>query len=193
MIGTGASAFQFVPQHRADRSSASTSSSAPRPGPLPGPTYHHDVPEGKKWLLEHVPFYGKWYRFWLFWRLTDGLYDSGRRPTRHWAGGPGGRRRRPTPNCASHARRGHPRADSRATTTYFEQGRPAIPRSAASAALVDNGVWLEALKRDNVDLITTPIERITPEGVLTKDGAHHRGRCAHLSARASRPAGSCGP
>jgi hypothetical protein len=21
------------------------------------------VPDGKKWLLEHVPFYAKWYRF----------------------------------------------------------------------------------------------------------------------------------
>ena len=43
---------------------------------MPGPDYHHDVPAGKKWLLEHVPFYGKWYRFWLFWMLTDGFYEA---------------------------------------------------------------------------------------------------------------------
>ena len=32
------------------------------------------VGEGQKWLLKHVPFYAQWYRFWLFWMLTDGIY-----------------------------------------------------------------------------------------------------------------------
>jgi 4-hydroxyacetophenone monooxygenase len=40
-------------------------------------------------------------------------------------------------------------------------------------ALVDNGVWVGALKRPNVELITTGIEKITPAGVVTKDGAEH--------------------
>ena len=41
----------------------------------PTPDYHYDVTGGERWLLEHVPFYEKWYRFWLFWMLTDGLYE----------------------------------------------------------------------------------------------------------------------
>ena len=40
-------------------------------------------------------------------------------------------------------------------------------------ALVDNGVWVNALKRDNVELNTTGIARITAEGVVTKDGVTH--------------------
>jgi len=49
---------------------------------------------------------------------------------------------------------------------------PAYPMG-GKRALVDNGVWMEALKRDNVDLVTTPIARVTPEGVETKDGVSH--------------------
>ncbi|MEI9929037.1 MAG: hypothetical protein WDM89_00350 [Rhizomicrobium sp.] len=37
----------------------------------------------------------------------------------------------------------------------------------------DNGVYLAALARDNVDLITTGIEEITPNGIRTKDGVEH--------------------
>lgn len=33
----------------------------------------------------------------------------------------------------------------------------------------DNG-WFDALLRDNVDLVADPIERITPKGILMKDG-----------------------
>ncbi|MCW5761433.1 MAG: hypothetical protein KIS90_16805, partial [Phenylobacterium sp.] len=40
-------------------------------------------------------------------------------------------------------------------------------------AVLDNGVWLGALKRDNVELITDGIVRITPKGVVTADGQAH--------------------
>jgi 4-hydroxyacetophenone monooxygenase len=36
--------------------------------------------------------------------------------------------------------------------------------------LRDNGVWIEALKRPNVELVTEPIMSITESGILTKDG-----------------------
>ena len=35
--------------------------------------------------------------------------------------------------------------------------------------LIDNH-WFRMLKRDNVDLVTDPIDRIVPEGVRTEDG-----------------------
>jgi 4-hydroxyacetophenone monooxygenase len=38
-------------------------------------------------------------------------------------------------------------------------------------ALLDNGVWMAALKRDNVELVTEPIAEITEAGVVTADGA----------------------
>jgi 4-hydroxyacetophenone monooxygenase len=39
----------------------------------------------------------------------------------------------------------------------------------AKRPVVDNG-WFDTLVRDNVDLVTDPIERITPKGVRTQDG-----------------------
>jgi 4-hydroxyacetophenone monooxygenase len=40
-------------------------------------------------------------------------------------------------------------------------------------AVLDNGVWLGALKRSNVELVTDRITRITPKGVVTADGVEH--------------------
>src|SRR6185312_4548271 len=40
-------------------------------------------------------------------------------------------------------------------------------------AVLDNGVWLGALKRPNVELVTEKIAKITPSGVVTADGVEH--------------------
>lgn len=37
----------------------------------------------------------------------------------------------------------------------------------------DNGVWISALRRPNVDLITEPIREITPKAIVTADGGAH--------------------
>jgi 4-hydroxyacetophenone monooxygenase len=49
---------------------------------------------------------------------------------------------------------------------------PAYPIGGKRAVL-DNGVWLDALKRPNVELMTEKIVRITPKGVVTADGVEH--------------------
>ncbi len=168
VIGTGASAYQFVPIIAPEVDKLEVFQRTP-PWPLPGPTYHLDVPDGKKWLLEHVPFYGQWYRFYLFWRLTDGIIP-GVTADPDWQGGP--------------EAVGQANAELRAM--LIEAIRAQIPGNddllskvvpaypiGGKRALVDNGVWLEALQRPNVDLVTTGIEKISPEGVVTKDGALH--------------------
>jgi 4-hydroxyacetophenone monooxygenase len=43
----------------------------------------------------------------------------------------------------------------------------------AKRLIRDNGVWARTLKRDNVRLVTAPIEKITPNGVVTEDGQEH--------------------
>ncbi len=168
VIGTGASAFQFVPRIAPSVSHLDVFQRTP-PWTLPGPNYHLDVPEGKKWLLEHVPFYGKWYRFWLFWRLTDGFYEAVKADP-DWNGG-------------SEAI-GAANAELRAMLVDAIRAQlpgdddllaKVIPRYPVGGkrSLVDNGVWLGALRRENVDLITTPINRIVPDGVVTEDGTLH--------------------
>src|SRR6202012_3427710 len=40
-------------------------------------------------------------------------------------------------------------------------------------SLRDNGVWVGALARDNVELVTTPIKEINATGIKTEDGKQH--------------------
>jgi len=168
VIGTGASAYQFVPRIAAEVARLEVFQRSP-PWTFPAPTYHHDVPEGKKWLLEHVPFYGKWYRFWLFWMLTDGFYEGVRAdPT--WNGPP------QAVSAANDLMREMVtqaiRAQAPDSPELLEKIIPTYPVG-GKRALLDNGVWVEALKRDNVELVTQPIVRIVPEGVVTADGHTH--------------------
>src|SRR5262249_47217751 len=72
VIGTGASAFQFVPEIAKQAGEVWVFQRTP-PWILPTPDYHADIPPGKHWCLNHVPFYRTWFRFWMFWRTAEGL------------------------------------------------------------------------------------------------------------------------
>ena len=168
VIGTGASAFQFVPAIAADVGEMYVFQRTP-PWLGPTPNYHEPVGEGQKWLLKHVPYYAQWYRFWLIWMLTDGLYPMVQ---------------------ADPAWNGPPQSVSlvndqvRALLTEIIQQQvgddpdlaakviPAYPLG-GKRSVRDNGVWIGALKRDNVHLITDPIVEITTTGVKTKDGKEY--------------------
>ncbi|MDP3855573.1 NAD(P)/FAD-dependent oxidoreductase [Phenylobacterium sp.] len=165
VIGTGASAFQFVPEIVGKVASLSVFQRTP-PWGFPVPHYHEDVPDGMNWLMEHVPFYDKWYRFWMFWMVTDGLLpmvtaDPG------W-NGPStavselnlGFREMIAAAIAAQAP-DRPDLVAKVIPTYPPGGK---------RALLDNGVWLDALKRDNVELVTDGISELTAGGILTADG-----------------------
>ncbi|MDX1581351.1 MAG: NAD(P)/FAD-dependent oxidoreductase, partial [Alphaproteobacteria bacterium] len=72
VIGTGASATQFVPII-AEEVESLTVFQRSAPWLLPTPDYHEPVPEGQLWLFRHLPYYAQWYRLWLFRRdAADG-------------------------------------------------------------------------------------------------------------------------
>ncbi len=168
VIGTGASAFQFVPAIAPQVKEMFVFQRTP-PWLGPTPNYHEPVGEGQKWLLKHVPYYAQWYRFWLIWMLTDGLYPMVQ---------------------ADPAWNGPPQAVSmvndqvRAMLTelirqqvgddaeLFKKVIPQYPLG-GKRSVRDNGVWIDALKRDNVHLITDPIVEITTEGVKTDNGKEY--------------------
>lgn len=164
VIGTGASAFQVVPTIAADVAEMHVFQRS-APWLLPTPDYHHDVEAGMHWLFRNMPFYEKWYRFHLFWEITDGSYDF----------------MRVDPAWNEPGSVGPLNAKIRQRITAWIQAQ--VPDDEALLAKLipdyhfggkracrDNGVWISALRRDNVHLITDRIERITPTGLRLADG-----------------------
>ena len=165
VIGTGASAYQFVPEIAGKVGSLTIFQRTP-PWGFPVPHYHEDVPDGMNWLMEHVPYYDKWYRFWMFWMVTDGLLpmveaDPG------WNG----------PQTAVSAANLEFREMIAAAITAQAPNRPDLVEKVVPTypvggkrSLLDNGVWMATLQRDNVSLVTDPIAEITEAGIVTADG-----------------------
>lgn len=168
VIGTGASAFQFVPEIAPKVAELEVFQRTP-PWLGPTPNYHDPVAAGKQWLIEHVPMYGKWYRFYLFWLMTDGILEAVRVDEGY--SGPKG-----AVGEANAMLRGMLEEKIKEQLVGAEHlianVIPEYPFG-GKRSLRDNGVWIEALKRPNVHLVTEPIAEITATGVRTKDGAGH--------------------
>jgi len=166
VVGAGASAFQFVPEVAKVAAQLTVFQRTP-PWLAPTPDYHEPTSAAEKWLIEHMPFYGKWYRFWLFWMLTDGVYEAVKSDP-SWDGGPG----------AVSAANDMMRQMLSAAIGMQTQDRPEllaqlIPEYpiGGKRMLRDDGLWIAALKRPNVELVTSPITQVTADGIVTKDGA----------------------
>jgi 4-hydroxyacetophenone monooxygenase len=168
VIGTGASAVQFIPEIAPVAGELLVFQRTP---PWLGPTddYHKPVAPGLRWLYKHVPSYSEWNRFWIFWRMGDGVLP-GVTVDPEWDR---------TNGSVSFMN------DMMKTllTQYLEEqfaDRPdllehVVPNypPGAKRLLRDNGVWAGALKRATTQLITTPIRAITSTGVVTDDGVTH--------------------
>src|SRR5690606_38100149 len=72
VIGTGASAAQFIPIV-AEQAAHLTVFQRTPPWLMPVPTYQQDVPQGLRWLMRHVPQYARWDRLSIFARTQEGL------------------------------------------------------------------------------------------------------------------------
>ncbi len=168
VIGTGASAFQFVPEIAKQAASVLVFQRTP-PWILPTPDYHADIPAGKHWLLKHIPYYAKWFRFWMFWRTAEGLLSA-------VTIDPAWPDQERSVSAANDLLRvllteninalvgDDPDLLVKATPHYPPGGK---------RMLLDNGNWLCALKRENVRVITDPIREITPRGVTTESGTEY--------------------
>ncbi|MGZ8734468.1 MAG: flavin-containing monooxygenase, partial [Acidimicrobiia bacterium] len=168
VIGTGASAVQFIPEI-APAAGALTVFQRTPAWLIPTPDYHESVAPGLRWLYGHVPSYSEWNRFWIFWRMGDASIEAVRVDDA-WDRSLG------SVSGANELVR-------MIMTGYLElefADRPdLLPRvlpdypPGAKRMLRDNGVWARTLKRENVALVCDPIARITPKGVVTADGTEH--------------------
>lgn len=168
VIGTGSSASQFIPHVAEEAAEVRIFQRTPN-WYAPAPNYHERVSEGFLWLLRHVPGYAQWYRFWLFWAISDGFLpmvevDDDFRPGDEVTGAANRQLRDLLAGSLTQQLAGRP--------DLIEKALPRFP-PASKRIVVDNGSWPRTLLRDNVRLITTPIREVTPRGVATEDGEEH--------------------
>ncbi len=168
VIGTGASAMQMVPEVAKQASEMVVFQRTP-PWIYPTENYRTSVPDGEHWLINHVPYYARWYHFLLFWLDGEGLHASATRDL-DWP------HQEQSVSQANQDLRDfmidsikQVVGDDNALVETATPKHPPIGKR----MLVDDGTWYRALMRDDVNLTTEPIERITPQGVLMKNGELH--------------------
>lgn len=168
VIGTGASALQFIPEVAEVAGSVTVFQRTP-PWIAPTPDYHDPVAPGLQWLYRHVPTYSELTRFAIFWRMGDGAL-AGVRVDPAWSSDGSsvselndmGRQ----VLLAYYAEQFGDRPDLLAKVT------PRYPPG-AKRAVRDNGIWARTLKRPHVDLVTDPIGHVDATGITMADGTHH--------------------
>ena len=165
VIGTGASAAQFIP-HVADAAERLTVFQRTPPWLAPNENYQAEIPEGLGWVLRHVPEYARWERLWIFWRTHEGLLPAAVVDP-EW---------QPQDRSVS--------ALNDMIRMFFESMyEMLVPDEELRAKVVpqyppiakrivfDNGVYYQTLSRDDVELCTETITEISDKGIRTADGA----------------------
>ncbi|MBA2281059.1 MAG: NAD(P)-binding protein [Acidimicrobiia bacterium] len=169
VIGTGASAAQFIPAVAAEAGELTIFQRTP-PWLVPTPNYHDALPEGLRWLLQHVPGYTRWDRLWQFWRSHEGMLP-GAVVDPDW---PEDQRERAVSLLNDMIRMlltEHLKAEF-PDEALFEKVLPHYP-PIAKRIVRDNGSYARALAAPHVDLCTDTIAEITEQGVRTADGVEH--------------------
>jgi len=168
MIGAGASGFQIAPTIAGDVDQLTVFQRTAQ-WMFPNPNYHEAVGPGVQWALRHLPFYGRWYRFLLFWPGCDkGLaaaYVDPDYPDQQKA----------VSEINEITRIMFTEWITSQVGDDAELLAKVVPDYPATGkrTLQDNGSWLRALTRDNVELVRTGIGRIEPDAVVTEDGTRY--------------------
>jgi 4-hydroxyacetophenone monooxygenase len=168
MIGTGASGMQVGPTIAPDVEHLTIFQRSAH-WAVSNPNYHAKVSPGKMAALKHIPFYAKWYRFQLMWASSDGLHAS-LHADPSW----------PTPDQSLNAANQKFREDLIAYIGGQVNGDAELIRKVVppyppyGKRMLRDNHWYQSLTRPNVDLVNEPIERITADAVVTRDGVEHK-------------------
>jgi 4-hydroxyacetophenone monooxygenase len=167
VIGTGASAVQFIPW-LAERAAHLTVYQRTPPWLLPVPTYQHDLPDSLRWLLRHVPGYARWDRLWVFARTQEGLLPLA-------TVDPDWQPQDRSVSAANDMVREMLTMYYRAVFPDDEMCAQVLPTypPISKRVVLDDGTYPATLQRDDVTLDTTGIAEITARGVRTCDGVEH--------------------
>ena len=166
VVGTGASAFQIVPSIAESCKELTIFQRSP-PWMFPNPKYHDEVDKEKKWLLENLPFYSRWYRFLLFYPGSDQLLAS-------LFVDPSWKDRDDSINQQNDEMRELFTAAMLSQISDQSLIKKVIPKYPpfGKRMLQDNGAWLKALHLPNVSLLAEGVDRINSKGVVSSEKEH---------------------
>jgi 4-hydroxyacetophenone monooxygenase len=161
VLGSGASAFQLVPEVAKVAGKLYVFQRS-APWMLPNPLYHEAVSSQFRWLVEHVPYYGRWFRFLIFYPGSDGILPA-IRIDKDW----------PHPERSVNAINDHYRSQLieymksqvNGNLELLEKVTPKFPFM-GKRMLQDNGSWLRALQQPNVELLDEGVTRIDATGIV---------------------------
>ncbi|OBJ56155.1 NAD(P)/FAD-dependent oxidoreductase [Mycobacterium sp. 1423905.2] len=168
LVGAGASGFQIAPAI-AGKVETLTVFQRTAQWMFPNPMYHDEVGPGMRWAMRHLPFYARWYRFLVLWPGADKGLDAARGDPQY----------ADQDYAVSDINAAARMMFSQWITSQIGEGDELLAKvmpdypATGKRTLQDNGSWLQTLQRDNVELVRTAIERITPRGIVTADGVHH--------------------
>jgi 4-hydroxyacetophenone monooxygenase len=165
VIGSGASAFQIVPEVAKVAAKLYVFQRS-APWMLPNPLYHAAVSPQFRWLVEHVPYYGRWFRFLIFYPGSDGILPA-LRIDKSW----------PHPERAVNALNDQYRtqlieymkSQVNGNLELLEKVTPKFPFM-GKRMLQDNGSWLNALQQPNVELLDEGVTRLDATGIVGRHG-----------------------
>jgi len=166
-VGTGASGMQIGP------------AIAPKVGKLTifqrsphwarkNPLLFAEVTDGVKWGLANIPYYTKWYRFQLLYATSDGVLPSLRKDP-NW----------PEPETSLNAANkeiremlvAHMRNELGGDEELLAKVTPSFPPY--GKRMLRDGNWFRTLTRDNVELVTSTVQKFTPTGAVDQEGVEH--------------------
>jgi 4-hydroxyacetophenone monooxygenase len=131
------------------------------------PGYDQPIPDAQRWLCANVPYYRNWLRLTTIYGIGD-KYGTALDIDPNW--------KEPRSVNAANARLrdallGYMKSKLGHRPDLLERCIPEYP-PLAKRLPKDNG-WYDAVLKDHVELVTTPIERITEKGIRTTDGKEY--------------------
>jgi 4-hydroxyacetophenone monooxygenase len=168
VIGTGASAMQFVPEIAPEAGTLTVFQRTPA-WLVPSPDYHDEVTPAQRWLFEHLPSYTYWFRLWLFWRTHEGMLVAAEADP-DWPGAPASVSA--LNDMVRMALTEYLRSQFASDPELFAQVTPDYP-PISKRVVRDNGIWASTLLRDNVTLVTGGIASVERDGVVASDGTRY--------------------
>lgn len=167
VIGTGCSCVQLLPKTAEQAERALVFQRTPH-WVSPARDYYKPVEPGQLWALKHVPYYAEFHRARMILTFGDRVWDA-------VVADPAWDKPDLSMNEANHGMR-------EALTEFIKEGlgdkthyvEHCVPDFPVwgKRLIVDNG-WYPTLARENVDLITTAISAIEPQGIRTEDDSLH--------------------